>query len=122
MKIQCDVCDKEQANVFCPADEAALCDGCDHSIHHANKLASQHTRFSLRHPSFKEAPLCDICQVLLTAHSSILFLFTNKRNKRLFLCRLVFGYICCLQPFGEIIILSVIMLINHLKTEEQLLK
>nr|WAU86900.1 birch protein [Betula platyphylla] len=62
MKIQCDVCNKEPANVFCPADEAALCDGCDKSIHHANKLSSKHTRFSLIHPSFKEAPLCDICQ------------------------------------------------------------
>lgn len=62
MKIQCDVCDKEEATVFCPADEAALCDGCDTSIHHANKLASKHTRFSLVHPTFKEFPLCDICQ------------------------------------------------------------
>ncbi|KAE8008577.1 hypothetical protein FH972_005075 [Carpinus fangiana] len=62
MKIQCDVCEKEQANVFCPADEAALCEGCDNSIHHANKLASQHARFSLLHPSFKEAPVCDICK------------------------------------------------------------
>ncbi|KAK4562594.1 hypothetical protein RGQ29_005194 [Quercus rubra] len=62
MKIQCDVCDKEGATVFCPADEAALCDGCDNSIHHANKLASKHTRFSLVHPSSKEFPLCDICQ------------------------------------------------------------
>jgi hypothetical protein len=65
MKIQCDVCDKEEATVFCPADEAALCDGCDTSIHHANKLASKHTRFSLVHPTFKEFPLCDICQVLI---------------------------------------------------------
>jgi hypothetical protein len=84
MKIQCDVCDKEQANVFCPADEAALCDGCDHSIHHANKLASQHTRFSLRHPSFKEAPLCDICQVLLTAHSSSFSYSLTKETKDFF--------------------------------------
>ncbi|KAF5443879.1 hypothetical protein F2P56_036401 [Juglans regia] len=61
MKIQCDVCNKGEATVFCPADEAALCDGCDGSIHHANKLAGKHTRFSLIHPS-KQAPLCDICQ------------------------------------------------------------
>ncbi|KAG2703300.1 hypothetical protein I3760_06G132400 [Carya illinoinensis] len=61
MKIQCDVCDKGEATVFCPADEAALCDGCDSSIHHANILAGKHTRFSLIHPS-KQVPLCDICQ------------------------------------------------------------
>ncbi|KAJ7978510.1 Zinc finger, B-box [Quillaja saponaria] len=62
MKIQCDVCDKEEASVFCPADEAVLCHSCDHSIHHANKLAGKHKRFSLLQPTFKEAPLCDICQ------------------------------------------------------------
>jgi hypothetical protein len=64
MKIRCDVCDNVEATVFCCADEAALCDGCDHRVHHANKLASKHSRFSLVHPSFKESPLCDICQVL----------------------------------------------------------
>ncbi|KAJ6310737.1 hypothetical protein OIU76_015452 [Salix suchowensis] len=63
MKIRCDVCDKVEATVFCCADEAALCDGCDHRVHHANMLASKHSRFSLVHPSFKESPLCDICQV-----------------------------------------------------------
>ncbi|PRQ27136.1 putative transcription factor interactor and regulator Znf-B family [Rosa chinensis] len=63
MKIQCDVCNKDDASVFCTADEAALCDGCDHRVHHANKLASKHQRFSLIHPSSsKESPLCDICQ------------------------------------------------------------
>ncbi|XVE93712.1 hypothetical protein REPUB_Repub01dG0217800 [Reevesia pubescens] len=62
MKIWCDVCDKEEAIVFCSADEAALCEGCDRRVHHANKLASKHSRFSLLHPSFKESPLCDICQ------------------------------------------------------------
>ncbi|XVF63761.1 hypothetical protein PTKIN_Ptkin09bG0112700 [Pterospermum kingtungense] len=63
MKIQCDVCNKEEASVFCTADEAALCDACDHRVHHANKLASKHQRFSLLHPSSsKQVPLCDICQ------------------------------------------------------------
>ncbi|XP_059651171.1 B-box zinc finger protein 20-like [Cornus florida] len=62
MKIQCDVCDKEEASVFCSADEAALCDGCDHRVHHANKLAGRHLRFSLLHPPFKDSPSCDICQ------------------------------------------------------------
>ncbi|KAE8725609.1 B-box zinc finger protein 21 [Hibiscus syriacus] len=63
MKIWCDVCDKEEAIVFCCADEAALCGDCDRRVHHANKLASKHSRFSLLHPSFKQSPLCDICQV-----------------------------------------------------------
>ncbi|RZB70160.1 B-box zinc finger protein 21 isoform A [Glycine soja] len=62
MKIQCDVCNKHEASVFCTADEAALCDGCDHRVHHANKLASKHQRFSLLRPSHKQHPLCDICQ------------------------------------------------------------
>ncbi|OAY50641.1 hypothetical protein MANES_05G152700v8 [Manihot esculenta] len=59
MKIQCDVCSKDEASVFCTADEAALCDACDHRVHHANKLASKHQRFSLLHPSSKNFPLCD---------------------------------------------------------------
>ncbi|TYH90207.1 hypothetical protein ES332_A13G034300v1 [Gossypium tomentosum] len=62
MKIWCDVCDKEEATVFCSADEAALCEGCDVGVHHANKLATKHSRFSLLHPSSNEFPLCDICQ------------------------------------------------------------
>ncbi|KAJ8767162.1 hypothetical protein K2173_013559 [Erythroxylum novogranatense] len=62
MKIRCDLCDKAEASVFCSADEAALCNGCDHHVHHANKLASKHFRFSLLHPPFKDSPLCDICQ------------------------------------------------------------
>ncbi|XP_065848222.1 B-box zinc finger protein 21 [Euphorbia lathyris] len=62
MKLQCDVCSKDEASVYCTADEAALCDACDHRVHHANKLASKHQRFSLLHPSSKDFPLCDICQ------------------------------------------------------------
>jgi len=60
MKIQCDVCDKDEASVFCYADEAALCSACDHRVHQANKLAGQHNRFSLHQP--KQPPVCDICQ------------------------------------------------------------
>ncbi|KAK2446772.1 B-box zinc finger protein [Trifolium repens] len=62
MKIQCDVCEKAEASMFCPSDEAALCNGCDHTIHHANKLATKHARFSLVHLNSKDYPLCDICQ------------------------------------------------------------
>lgn len=64
MKIQCAVCDKVEASVFCPADEAALCHSCDRTIHRANKLATKHARFSLHYPTSKDFPLCDICQVL----------------------------------------------------------
>ncbi|KAK6130995.1 hypothetical protein DH2020_035258 [Rehmannia glutinosa] len=62
MKIQCDVCEKDEASVFCVADEASLCAACDHRVHHANKLAGKHQRFSLHHPSPKQSPVCDICQ------------------------------------------------------------
>nr|AUS89386.1 salt tolerance protein [Sesuvium portulacastrum] len=62
MKIQCDVCSKKEASIFCVADEASLCDGCDQRVHHANKLASKHERFSLLYPSSSTIPICDICQ------------------------------------------------------------
>nr|GMC50340.1 B-box zinc finger protein 21-like [Ipomoea batatas] len=62
MKIQCDACHNHEASFYCVADEAALCSACDHRVHHANKLASKHQRFSLLHPSAKQGPLCDICQ------------------------------------------------------------
>ncbi|KAF5176990.1 B-box zinc finger protein [Thalictrum thalictroides] len=79
MKIQCDVCGKEEALVFCSADEAALCNGCDHRVHHANKLASKHHRFSLLNPANKDAPRCDVCQERRA------FLFC--REDRAILCR-----------------------------------
>ncbi|WJX51379.1 hypothetical protein P8452_37581 [Trifolium repens] len=62
MKIQCDACQKQEASLFCPADEAALCNHCDHTIHQANKLSAKHKRFSLHHPTSKDIPLCDICK------------------------------------------------------------
>ncbi|KAI7743672.1 hypothetical protein M8C21_004120 [Ambrosia artemisiifolia] len=62
MKINCDVCNKHQAFVFCPADDAALCAACDHRVHHANIVAGKHPRFSLLPPSPTDSPLCDICQ------------------------------------------------------------
>ncbi|XP_043708690.1 B-box zinc finger protein 21-like isoform X2 [Telopea speciosissima] len=79
MKIQCDVCNKEEASLFCSADEAALCHACDHRVHHANKLAGKHHRFSLLHPSSKDFPRCDICQ------EKRAFLFC--REDRAILCR-----------------------------------
>ncbi|CAL9072412.1 unnamed protein product [Musa acuminata var. zebrina] len=62
MKIQCDVCGKEEALVFCCADDAALCDACDRRVHCANILAGKHRRFSLDSPSVRSNPLCDVCQ------------------------------------------------------------
>ncbi|XP_073307514.1 B-box zinc finger protein 21-like [Primulina huaijiensis] len=62
MKILCDVCWKEEASAFCPADEAAMCQNCDIRVHRANKLAEKHPRFSLLHSQFQDSPLCDICQ------------------------------------------------------------
>ncbi|KAI3673248.1 hypothetical protein L6452_39365 [Arctium lappa] len=62
MKIQCDVCTQNEASVYCSADEAALCSGCDHNVHHANKLAGKHPRFSLLHPPTEDSAVCDICQ------------------------------------------------------------
>ncbi|KAI3759173.1 hypothetical protein L6452_06771 [Arctium lappa] len=62
MKINCDVCNKDEASVFCSADDAALCAACDHRVHDANMLAGKHPRFSLLHFSPKDSPLCDICQ------------------------------------------------------------
>ncbi|KAM0008813.1 putative transcription factor interactor and regulator Znf-B family [Helianthus debilis subsp. tardiflorus] len=61
MKIQCDMCEKKEASVYCTADEASLCHACDRRVHHANKLANKHLRFSL-HNSSDQPPLCDICQ------------------------------------------------------------
>ncbi|KAG6408794.1 hypothetical protein SASPL_131817 [Salvia splendens] len=79
MKILCDVCGKGEASLYCTADEASLCAACDHRVHHANKLAGKHQRFSLLHPSPKHSPLCDICQ----ERSAFLFC----QEDRAILCR-----------------------------------
>ncbi|XP_073276373.1 B-box zinc finger protein 20-like [Primulina huaijiensis] len=62
MKIQCDVCNQDEASVFCTADEAALCTACDRRVHHANMVAGKHHRFSLHQPTTKQSPVCDICK------------------------------------------------------------
>ncbi|CAL9780924.1 unnamed protein product [Musa acuminata subsp. burmannicoides] len=64
MKVQCDVCAAEAAEVYCCADEAALCGRCDRHVHRANRLAGKHHRFSLLHPSSsaQSPPLCDVCK------------------------------------------------------------
>ncbi|KAH9726158.1 B-box zinc finger protein 22 [Citrus sinensis] len=75
MKLQCEVCEKAEAEVLCCADEAVLCSNCDVKVHTANKLSRKHQRFSLlKHnaaaasssssssPSASQLPSCDICQ------------------------------------------------------------
>ncbi|XP_059451262.1 B-box zinc finger protein 23-like [Corylus avellana] len=77
MKIQCDVCEKVEAEVLCCADEAVLCRGCDHKVHAANKLSQKHERVLLlkdtssssssssstsSSSSHAQLPPCDICK------------------------------------------------------------
>ncbi|KAG2691320.1 hypothetical protein I3843_08G004700 [Carya illinoinensis] len=48
----CDSCKSATATLFCRADSAFLCEGCDSEIHAANKLASRHARVWL----------CEVCE------------------------------------------------------------
>ncbi|XP_055812852.1 zinc finger protein CONSTANS-LIKE 4-like [Solanum dulcamara] len=48
----CDSCKTTSATVFCRADSAFLCLGCDCKIHAANKLASRHARVWV----------CEVCE------------------------------------------------------------
>ena len=68
MKIQCEVCEKAEAEVLCCSDEAVLCKLCDIKVHEANKLFQRHHRVALQKDAASAttasgAPLCDICQV-----------------------------------------------------------
>lgn len=106
MKIQCDVCNKDEASVFCTADEAVLCAACDHRVHHANKLASKHQRFSLHLPSSKQIPLCDICQVsflfsIPTNYITTFFFSFLCLTKNIFLNFFSFFFIFVLNLEGE---------------------
>jgi hypothetical protein len=49
----CDACHALSAVVFCRADMAYLCVGCDLKVHGANKLASRHERVWM----------CEVCEV-----------------------------------------------------------
>lgn len=48
----CDSCKSATATLFCRADTAFLCLGCDAKIHAANKLASRHARVWI----------CEVCE------------------------------------------------------------
>lgn len=43
----CDNCQDFPAAIWCPADAAKLCDGCDERLHSHNKLVSRHVRVPL---------------------------------------------------------------------------
>ncbi|CAH8272814.1 unnamed protein product [Arabidopsis lyrata] len=67
MKIQCEVCEKAEAEVLCCSDEAVLCKPCDIKVHEANKIFQRHHRVALHKDASSAttasgAPLCDICQ------------------------------------------------------------
>ncbi|KAL9228136.1 hypothetical protein vseg_003748 [Gypsophila vaccaria] len=47
----CDFCGESVALVYCKADRARLCLGCDRGVHKTNPLFTKHTRFQL----------CDVC-------------------------------------------------------------
>nr|BAO24101.1 CONSTANS-like protein [Lemna gibba] len=49
---ECDSCKSAPALLFCRADSAFLCRGCDGKIHGANKLASRHERVWM----------CEVCE------------------------------------------------------------
>lgn len=49
----CDVCHANSAVVYCKADAAYLCVGCDNKVHGANKLASRHERVWM----------CEVCEL-----------------------------------------------------------
>ncbi|KAB1204769.1 Zinc finger protein CONSTANS-LIKE 4 [Morella rubra] len=53
----CDSCKSATATLFCRADSAFLCVGCDSKVHAANKLASRHARVLV----------CEVCE-LAPAH------------------------------------------------------
>ncbi|XAR71467.1 hypothetical protein NMG60_11028741 [Bertholletia excelsa] len=48
----CDSCKSATATLFCRADTAFLCVGCDAKVHAANKLASRHARVWM----------CEVCE------------------------------------------------------------
>ncbi|KAI3726783.1 hypothetical protein L1987_66589 [Smallanthus sonchifolius] len=73
MKINCDVCNKDEASMFCPADDAALCSACDHQVHHANNLSGKHPRFLLLPlkipPSVTSVRGCDVAIHKVNEHT-----------------------------------------------------
>ncbi len=42
--VQCDVCALRTAVVYCSADQAHLCSGCDLDVHSANAMSARHVR------------------------------------------------------------------------------
>jgi hypothetical protein len=42
--VLCDVCAFGDAVVYCSADQANLCAGCDRDVHSANAMSARHVR------------------------------------------------------------------------------
>ncbi|OEH79865.1 b-box zinc finger family related protein [Cyclospora cayetanensis] len=51
----CDNCQDFPAAIWCPADTAKLCEGCDERLHTTNQLVSRHIRVPLNEVSHKQA-------------------------------------------------------------------
>ena len=46
--VLCDVCAFGEAVVYCSADQANLCAGCDRDVHSANAMSARHVREPLQ--------------------------------------------------------------------------
>lgn len=57
----CDTCRSAACTVYCKADSAYLCSGCDSRIHAANKVASRHERVWICE-SCEKAPAAFLCK------------------------------------------------------------
>ncbi|KAI3784966.1 hypothetical protein L1987_44074 [Smallanthus sonchifolius] len=57
----CDTCRSTPGTIFCEADLAYLCSGCDSQIHAANKLSSRHKRVRVC-DACEQAPAAFICK------------------------------------------------------------
>ncbi|KAJ3683763.1 hypothetical protein LUZ60_013990 [Juncus effusus] len=69
-KPTCDFCSAAPPVIFCRADSARLCLGCDRQVHAANTVSSRHSR----------SILCDTC------HSSASTFFCSSPSCNSFLC------------------------------------
>nr|WBW02120.1 constans [Fragaria x ananassa subsp. ananassa] len=57
----CDTCRSAPCTVYCRADSAYLCSGCDATIHAANRVASRHERVSVCE-ACERAPAAFLCK------------------------------------------------------------
>jgi len=62
LNVACEICRQTTADVYCTADQSAMCITCDRRIHTMNKVSQRHKRISLTATALKSMPQCDICQ------------------------------------------------------------